>query len=180
MAKLADAKDLKSFSPQGECGFKSRPGHHLRGSIAIFSGAPARIVMLAALFRRRRIAYFRFWAETGAGSEELLSWVRTTSIHNNPYLRAHGVKVAPCRRAMHSGAALEQTVNRLHAAGLESFCLDLTRAEIRLPVARVFVRGLRHFWARLGPGRLYEVPVRQSLLPTAHTEADLNPVPCMI
>ncbi len=30
VAKLADAKDLKSFSPQGECGFKSRPGHHLR------------------------------------------------------------------------------------------------------------------------------------------------------
>src|SRR6185312_5399388 len=30
VAKLADAKDLKSFSPQGECGFKSRPGHQLR------------------------------------------------------------------------------------------------------------------------------------------------------
>ena len=29
VAKSADAKDLKSFSPQGECGFKSRPGHHL-------------------------------------------------------------------------------------------------------------------------------------------------------
>jgi hypothetical protein len=27
VAKSADAKDLKSFSPQGECGFKSRPGH---------------------------------------------------------------------------------------------------------------------------------------------------------
>jgi hypothetical protein len=23
------ARDLKSFSPQGECGFKSRPGHQL-------------------------------------------------------------------------------------------------------------------------------------------------------
>src|SRR5215468_9148777 len=31
VAKSADAKDLKSFSPQGECGFKSRPGHHLTG-----------------------------------------------------------------------------------------------------------------------------------------------------
>src|ERR1039457_1696926 len=27
VAKLADAKDLKSFFPQGECGFNSRPGH---------------------------------------------------------------------------------------------------------------------------------------------------------
>ena len=26
---LKDSADLKSFSPQGECGLKSRPGHHL-------------------------------------------------------------------------------------------------------------------------------------------------------
>ena len=37
VAKLADAKDLKSFSPQGECGFKSRPGHHLRDGQQITS-----------------------------------------------------------------------------------------------------------------------------------------------
>ncbi len=29
MAKSADAKDLKSFFAQAECGFKSRPGHQL-------------------------------------------------------------------------------------------------------------------------------------------------------
>ena len=29
VAKLADAKDLKSFLPKGECGFKSRPGHQI-------------------------------------------------------------------------------------------------------------------------------------------------------
>ncbi len=28
VAKSADAKDLKSFFAQAECGFKSRPGHH--------------------------------------------------------------------------------------------------------------------------------------------------------
>jgi len=27
VAKSADAKDLKSFFAQAECGFKSRPGH---------------------------------------------------------------------------------------------------------------------------------------------------------
>src|SRR5215472_4761141 len=30
VAKSADAKDLKSFFPQGECGFKSHPGHSVR------------------------------------------------------------------------------------------------------------------------------------------------------
>jgi hypothetical protein len=29
VAKSADAKDLKSFSWQRECGFKSHPGHHI-------------------------------------------------------------------------------------------------------------------------------------------------------
>ena len=28
VAKSADAKDLKSFFRQRECGFKSHPGHH--------------------------------------------------------------------------------------------------------------------------------------------------------
>src|SRR5581483_1856482 len=32
---LADAKDLKSFSPQGECGFKSRPGHQQTKGLVI-------------------------------------------------------------------------------------------------------------------------------------------------
>jgi hypothetical protein len=31
VAKSADATDLKSVFPQGECGFNSRPGHHKRG-----------------------------------------------------------------------------------------------------------------------------------------------------
>jgi hypothetical protein len=41
VAKPADAKDLKSFSPQGECGFKSHPGHHhLLLSLTLKSAAP--------------------------------------------------------------------------------------------------------------------------------------------
>lgn len=37
VAKPADAKDLKSFSRQRECGFESRPGHHhCKGVIGFF------------------------------------------------------------------------------------------------------------------------------------------------
>ncbi len=36
VAKLADAKDLKSFSPQGECGFNSHPGHQILQGLALF------------------------------------------------------------------------------------------------------------------------------------------------
>ena len=44
--------------------------------------------------------------------------------------------------------------------GMEMMVLDQTRPEIGLPVVKVIVPGLRHFWARFAPGRLYDVPVR--------------------
>jgi ribosomal protein S12 methylthiotransferase accessory factor len=46
-----------------------------------------------------------------------------------------------------------------HSANFEVLVIDQTRPDARLPVARVIVPGLRHFWARLAPGRLYDVPV---------------------
>ena len=35
--------------------------------------------------------------------------------------------------------------------------------------------GLRHFWARYGPGRLYDVPVSQGWLGRPRQESELNP-----
>jgi len=42
---------------------------------------------------------------------------------------------------------------------MEFLVLDQTRPDIALPVVKVIVPGLRHFWPRFGPGRLYEIPV---------------------
>jgi hypothetical protein len=58
VAKSADAKDLKSFSPQGECGFKSRPGHQRNHH---FHHAPkqrdeAVMMLLSPLARVRHVA----------------------------------------------------------------------------------------------------------------------------
>ena len=50
------------------------------------------------------------------------------------------------------------------ARGIEILVLDQTRPDIGLPVVRVVAPGLRHFWARFGPGRLYDVPVREGWL----------------
>ncbi len=61
--------------------------------------------------------------------------------------------------------------------GMELLVLDQTRPDIGLPVVRVLVPGLRPFWARFGPGRLYDVPVRLGRLPEPTAYADLNPVP---
>ena len=61
--------------------------------------------------------------------------------------------------------------------GMEFLVLDQTRPDIGMPVVRVIVPGMRHFWARFAPGRLYDVPVSMGLLARPLAEADLNPEP---
>ena len=65
----------------------------------------------------------------------------------------------------------------LEDKNLELLVLDQTRADIGMPVVRVIVPGLRHFWARYAPGRLYDVPVTTGLLTQPLEEKELNPVP---
>lgn len=58
---------------------------------------------------------------------------------------------------------------------IETLVLDLTQPDIGLPVVKVITPGLRHFWRRTAPGRLYDVPVKMGWLATANTEKKLNP-----
>jgi ribosomal protein S12 methylthiotransferase accessory factor len=59
--------------------------------------------------------------------------------------------------------------------GLEVLVLDQTRRDVGLPVVKVIVPGMRHFWARFGSGRLYNVPVNMGWLKKPLTEGQLNP-----
>jgi oxazoline/thiazoline synthase len=59
--------------------------------------------------------------------------------------------------------------------GLDVLVVDVSRPDVELAVAKVMVPGLRHFWRRLAPGRLYDVPVRMGWLPAPLTESQLNP-----
>jgi len=61
-------------------------------------------------------------------------------------------------------------------AGLDTLVLDQTRPDIGLNVVKVIVPGLRHFWGRFGPGRLYDVPVRLGWLDAPTPEAEMNPM----
>ncbi len=65
----------------------------------------------------------------------------------------------------------------VEAKGLEFLVLDQTRPDIGMPVVRVIVPGMRHFWARFAPGRLYDVPVGMGRRKHPLAEADLNPAP---
>ena len=65
----------------------------------------------------------------------------------------------------------------VEARGMEFLVLDQTRPDIGMPVVRVIVPGMRHFWERLAPGRLYDVPVSMGRRAGPMSEADINPAP---
>ena len=65
----------------------------------------------------------------------------------------------------------------VEARGMEFLVLDQTRPDIGMPVARVIVPGMRHFWERFAPGRLFDVPVSMGWREHPLSEDHLNPVP---
>jgi len=90
-------------------------------------------------------------------------------------LRAHAGFDGP-----HLAADIEECQRRLHARGLEVLVIDKTRPDFELHVAQVIVPGLRHFWPRFAPGRLYDVPVELGWLARAKDEGALNPVALLL
>lgn len=109
-------------------------------------------------------------------------WLNDATMDNQPHfavtgntsLKAADQYPALCEAGVHS--ALQYCLERAGEAGLETLVLDLTRPDVELPVARVFVPGLRHFWKRLAPGRLYDVPVKMGWLSSQLNEDDMNPI----
>jgi len=74
-------------------------------------------------------------------------------------------------------AALDLCRRAIERRGIELLVLDQTRPDIGLPVVKVIAPGLRHFWPRFGPGRLYDVPVTLGRLERALDEDELDPTP---
>jgi oxazoline/thiazoline synthase len=70
---------------------------------------------------------------------------------------------------------VEACVEVARRAGYDFLVLDQTRPDVEVPVVRVVVPGLRHFYKRFGPGRLYDVPVKLGLLDHPRREDELTP-----
>jgi ribosomal protein S12 methylthiotransferase accessory factor len=112
-------------------------------------------------------------------------WLDTATAANQPYLLpAEGL---PRTADSYARAWADDLADDVRAcqtlverAGMEVLVLDQTRPEIGLPVARVIVPGLRHFWPRLAPGRLYDVAVRLGWFARPLAEHELNPIPMFL
>ncbi len=113
-------------------------------------------------------------------------WWREATLAGHPYLAPD-----PAQRprtpsgytyTRHQDIHAEVTLlrHRMEAQGMEVLVLDQTRPDAGLPVVKVIVPGLRHFWARFAPGRLYDVPVRLGRRATPIDYDDLNPFPIFL
>lgn len=90
-------------------------------------------------------------------------WLKHATLANQPYLRAAS---SPARslpsipEPTDCKTLVADLVRQLAALDMETLVLNLTRPDIGLPVVKVMVPGLRHFWPRFAPGRLFDVPVK--------------------
>lgn len=114
-------------------------------------------------------------------ASEALSWWQTATLANQPYLSPD--ETAPLREATDypqcssddCSTDVYACVQRAAAHDLETLVLDQSRPDTDLHVVKVIVPGLRHFWPRFGPGRLYDVPVQMEWLSAPLSEEQLNP-----
>jgi len=118
-------------------------------------------------------------------SETVDDWLKTATLANQPYLVPDGDTSREAAGYPRRWAGdLKEDVLACQALveglGMEMLALDQTRPDIGMPVVKVIVPGLRHFWARFAPGRLYEVPARLGWLPRPLTEEQLNPIPMFL
>jgi ribosomal protein S12 methylthiotransferase accessory factor len=120
-------------------------------------------------------------SRTYRGSEQAVRWWRTVKAAGSGYLMPDTI-AAPRHVSdfnMRASDDLREDVLTCKALaesrGIEIMVLNQSRPDVDFPVVRVVAPGLRHFWARFGPGRLYDVPLQQGWLTRSRDEMDMNP-----
>ena len=109
-------------------------------------------------------------------------WLLEATLDNQPYLAPDltqplkTIQDYPKRWGDDIRDDVMTCVNIVQQAGLETLVLDQTRPDIGLNVVKVIVPGLRHFWSRFGPGRLYDVPVNLGWRLAPTPEEEMNPM----
>lgn len=113
--------------------------------------------------------------------EAIFNWLENETLQSHPYLIPTGPKKKLLDYYRFDTNDIKEDIlicNKIvESKGLEMFVLDQTRPDIGLPVVKVFVPGLRHFWNRFAPGRLYDVPFELGLVKKKLKEEELNPIP---
>ncbi|MFF8293456.1 TOMM precursor leader peptide-binding protein [Streptomyces sp. NPDC016309] len=117
---------------------------------------------------------------------QLDHWWTYATLANQPYLVADPREAARCPGSYPEArrddllADVEVARELARSRGMELLVLDQTRPDVGLPVVKVLVPGMRHFWARYAPGRLFDVPVHLGRLDRPTEPHRLNPIPMFV
>ena len=110
---------------------------------------------------------------------ETSEWFENVTLQNTTFLSGDASKQTNISSPV--GPQTDDLLDDIHFCqsvveniGLEMLILDQTRYETGLASVKVVIPGMRHYWRRLAPGRLYDVPVNLGWLQTSITEPDLN------
>ncbi|MER7111622.1 TOMM precursor leader peptide-binding protein [Streptomyces sp. NPDC000229] len=128
----------------------------------------------------RQVSAFR------ASHPDLDRWWTSATVEKHPYLTPdhaqapRGPRSYPMERRSDLREDVQAAERLVRARGMELMVLDQTRPDVLLPVVKVIVPGMRHFWARFAPGRLFDTPVALGRQARPTPYGDLNPVPLFV
>lgn len=112
-----------------------------------------------------------------------VTWWETATVENKPYaapakdMPPRTINDLPDLSSLDLLDEVQTAIRQIESRGLEVLLLDQTRQDAQFPVVKALAPGMRHFWSRLAPGRLYDVPVELGWLSSPRAEQELNPTP---
>jgi oxazoline/thiazoline synthase len=153
-----------------------------RENVEFGSGAhfDARIALLRAVTELNQFLSIGL-ASGGEGDKSSLDGTTPFRLQDHPYLTpTSDPAVQPGSgstfNSLDTREQVAACVDVARREGLDFLVLDQTRPDIGVPVARVIVPGMRHFYRRFAPGRLYDVPVKLGWRDRPVPESELNPI----
>ncbi|MEY2832389.1 MAG: hypothetical protein RLZZ574_1647 [Cyanobacteriota bacterium] len=153
-------------------------GSHFDAKVAVLRAITELNQFLPAVLSMTADSY-----EDSIQDADVVNWWKTATLENQPYLvpdENTKPRLSSDYPQLGSDDLLKDVMTCVEIAkqnGMEMLVLDQTRPDVELNVVKVIVPGMRHFWARFGDGRLYDVPVKLGWLKEPLNENQLNPIP---
>jgi oxazoline/thiazoline synthase len=113
---------------------------------------------------------------------ECMRWILNERIDSHPYFIPDKTKKTnPSNYKNFYSDDFFQDIDfclkKLKNKNFDVFALNISNKNIDFFTTKLIIPGLRHFWSRLAPGRLYDVPTSLEWLETPKLEKELNPIP---
>jgi len=123
---------------------------------------------------------------TNINDKNFINWLNSATVDNQKHMVPANSNLMNikqdypqlCKPTIYN--SINYCVDMAKKNSMNTYILNLTQPDIKLPVVKVIVPGLRHFWRRTAPGRLYDVPVKMGWLKEPKTEDELNPISIFI